>query len=186
MNVQKPCFDDRKYYMPPFDTLQGQMHNVTVDMFNIINNAVYFASFLQYYTSHHTQHLTVLSQEHSSECVRGITSPVEGFLSPHLITPMDLQRALTNLSSYLRAHHPAYYVAHPSPACYYTTSEILYMCTTIDRHVYLRVPIPLRSTPDIYGVFRAHSFPIPFFHSVDPASQSTNDVNHHYSRIMGL
>ena len=72
---------------------------VTCNMEKIADKVIQCSAYLQLTTSQYVRHLLLLEHE-TSDNLHGVSQLIEGFLPPTLVTPADLDKALSQLSTH--------------------------------------------------------------------------------------
>lgn len=127
-----------------------------------------------------------MMERETADYLHGVTQLIEGFLPPTLVTPADLDKALGSLATYLHTHYPQHHIVHQTASYYYFPRNCHYMYNR--EHIFIRVPVPLRVSPDVYTVYKVLPFAIPMFYSVLSDNQpviilSDDEKTFHHLRI---
>ena len=125
--------------------LTGQIAGLASSFRNVtqyFEKILQFTALWQLTTTQYLQHL-VLQERATSEFLQGVTQLIEGFLPPTLVTPADLNNALSNLATHLESKYPHHRIVHKSASYYYFPRNCHYMYN--HRNIFIRVPVPLHT-----------------------------------------
>ena len=118
------------------------------------------------------QELLVLQQQF----IHGIEKLHSGQLSPILVHPRQLKRALHQVRRTLITAHPGYSMVHDDIS-YYSNGHFLSMFTYTISHLHVSITIPVSPTISQYQLFSVITFPVPVQTSTPAASGYTHLSN---------
>jgi hypothetical protein len=98
-----------------------------------------------------------------------------GQITPNLIAPSKMRKALDNIADKLKLQYPEYKLSYPISGSWYDLKSMLYTRTKQSVYILQHFPITLRSRGAIYQLYKIKSYSLPI-----------NKGNDHSSRIINI
>jgi len=139
-----------------FDSYRGAAMQQTIDHVltmkaHVMNRQLMVAGVLQLQT---LQHVLTLSTNR----LLSVSQLINNKMSPLLVPPTELTRALKKVQRDLYEAHPSFKVVHTNAAYYYSIANVIAWTTESD--IYVSVNVPLTCTNEVYQLYELITFPL--------------------------